>query len=782
MRPEELAARLLTTFLAELDEQVATMNADLLELEVAPGDAERLKSLLRVLHTIKGAARVAGVPLVEEACHGLEASLVDVREGRGRLDAERFRLLRDAADALADAGRRIREGLELDDAPIAGLLHALEAPPAEPGAAATGPAAAGHSALGPAAPKPARPRPTATRFATSESAEPGSAVSGSATPGPAVAGSAAPGSVAKAHAEAPVRVRPEELDTLLKTTVDLLIAKGQIAGRPAELDALHARLRRLSGRWRRAASRLRSAPEQADAPAGVTALLREVEEDLRSVTREAGRLARAIAQTARDLDRATDEVAEAVHRLRLQPFDAACLALPRVIRDVATVSGRLVDLVVEAEDVRVDRAIVDALREPLVHLVRNAVDHGIEPPAERIRAGKPERGTIRVQAVLRGGRLSVSVSDDGRGLDIPAIRAQLEQRGLDVALGERDLLRVLFAGGVSTRKEATAISGRGVGLDVVRATLEGIGGSVDVRWTPGQGTTFVLECPPSPARVRALLAVVNGRIFAVPTAHVERLHRVDPSWIRFAEGRPVLSMSDTSLPFRSLAAILGPPLAAKPIRGPVPVMVLHGGGRRLAVAVDDLLVEQELVFRPLERGRVSLPHVGGGVLLPTGQVALVLNPSGIIDAGLGQVAPVEFELAPGTRVPAAPARHRVLVVDDSITTRTLEQNVLEAAGYDVLTAADGEAAWRLLQEQTVDLIIADIEMPRLDGFGLCRAIRVSERLQELPVILVTALETAEHRARGLEAGADAFLAKSSFDQEMLLETVGQLLGRAPVVP
>src|SRR5690606_20336176 len=348
-------------------------------------------------------------------------------------------------------------------------------------------------------------------------------------------GSAAPGSVAKAHAEAPVRVRPEELDTLLKTTVDLLIAKGQIAGRPAELDALHARLRRLSGRWRRAASRLRSAPEQADAPAGVTALLREVEEDLRSVTREAGRLARAIAQTARDLDRATDEVAEAVHRLRLQPFDAACLALPRVIRDAATVSGRLVDLVVGAEDVRVARAIVDALREPLVHLVRNAVDHGIEPPAERIRAGKPERGTIRVQAVLRGGRLSVSVSDDGRGLDIPAIRAHLEQRGLDVALGERDLLRVLFAGGVSTRKEATAISGRGVGLDVVRATLEGIGGSVDVRWTPGQGTTFVLECPPSPARVRALLAVVNGRIFAVPTAHVERLHRVDPSWIRFAE-------------------------------------------------------------------------------------------------------------------------------------------------------------------------------------------------------------------------------------------------------
>lgn len=727
MSPDELAARLLATFLGELDEQVGVMNADLLGLEAVPGDAERMRSLFRVLHTVKGAARVAGVPLIEQTCHLLEAGLIGLREGKGHLEAGQFRILYTAADALADAGQRIRAGRELQDAPLAVLLRELSMAP--------------ESAELPAL--PATPAPLDAMLAT-------------------------------AHPEGAIRIQPEELDSLLACAGDLLMATGQVAGRPAGVDALQARLNRLAAGWRRAGPRLRLVLERAGVEPVLAEQVHGLADELRAAVREAGALAYEAAQDARALGRITDEVAETVHRLRLRPFGDACQALPRAVRDVAMLAGRVAEIELLGQEVRVDRAVVDALREPLLHLVRNAVDHGIEPPQERLAAGKPEHGMVRVEAILLNGRLSVRVTDDGAGLDIAAIRARLEERGLDIAPNEREIIRALFAGGLSTRDEATAISGRGVGLDVVRATLERIGGSVDVSWTPGQGTTFVLECPPTPARIRALLVTVGAHAFAIPTAHVERLRRVSADEIRYAEGRPVLIHDETPLPLNSLATILGPPLAPKPLSGQAPVIVLRAGENRLAVAVDQLLTEQELVFRPLERGRSLLPHVSGGALLPTGQAALVLNPSGVIAAGLGQTTTVE--VVPAAAAATTPARRRVLVVDDSITTRTLEQSVLEAAGYEVVTAVDGASAWQILQEQGVELVVADIEMPRLDGFGLCEAIRASKRLRDLPIVLVTALETVEHRARGLEAGADAYLAKSSFDQDTLLETIRQLLG------
>lgn len=772
MSSDELAARLLATFLGELDEQVEVMNADLLALEAVPGDVERVRSLFRVLHTVKGAARVAGVPLIEQACHLLEAGLIELREGRGRLDAEHFRTLYMAADALADAGQRIRTGQELQGAPLAVLLKELTTAPLTPVAAPT-----------------SRPGSQLASHPVSQSgslpgSHPTSRTSGSrgpaasttpVTPGAASLPNVHPESaLAAVHSEGVIRVQPEELDALLASAGDLLATTGQVAGRPVRVDALQSRLNRLAAGWRRMGPRLRLALERVEVESALAEQVLGLADELRAAMREAEALARETSQDARTLTRITEEVTETVHRLRLRPFGDACQALPRAVRDVASLAGRVVELELAGQEVRVDRAVVDALREPLLHLVRNAVDHGIEPPKVRLAAGKPEQGMVRVEAALLNSRLSVRISDDGAGLDIEAIRARLEERGLDIAPGEREIIRALFAGGLSTREEATAISGRGVGLDLVRATLERIGGSVDVTWTRGQGTTFVLECPPTPARIRALLVTVGTQAFAIPTAHVERLLRVGPAEIRHAEGRPVLVHDETPLPLSSLAAILGPPLAPQPITEQVPVIILRTGEYRLAIAVDQLLSEQELVFRPLERGRSSLPHISGGALLPTGQAALVLNPSGVAGAGLGQATAVE--VAPTAGATTATARRRVLVVDDSITTRTLEQSVLEAAGYEVVTAVDGVVAWQLLQEQSVDLVVADVEMPRLDGFGLCEAIRASKRYGEIPVILMTALETPEHHARGLEAGADAYLAKSSFDQDMLLETIRQLLG------
>ncbi len=351
--------------------------------------------------------------------------------------------------------------------------------------------------------------------------------------------------------------------------------------------------------------------------------------------------------------------------------------------------------------------MLDGLREAILHLVRNAVDHGIEPPAAREQAGKPRTGTVAVAAAVRGDRIIVTVADDGAGLDVPAIRAQLERRGGPVPTEERDLAPALFAAGVSTRTEATVISGRGVGLDVVRAAVGRIRGNVDVTWVAGRGTTFTLECPPTLATIRALLVAVGPQMLAVPTIHVARLTRVTPQGIKRAEGREVIATPEGPVPLVALARLL-PPLVERPVAGAVPVVTLTAGERRLAVAVDELLAEQEIVLRPMALGQKPLPYLSGATLLGTGRVALVLDPAAIVAAGRGLSAGPGLALAPPK--PAGPAKRRVLVVDDSITTRTLEQR------------------------------------------------------------------TPEHRARGLEVGADAYLGKSSFDQQNLLDTIGQLLG------
>ena len=423
-----------------------------------------------------------------------------------------------------------------------------------------------------------------------------------------------------------------------------------------------------------------------------------------------------------------------------------------------------------------DRAVLDGMREAVLHLVRNAVDHGLEPPAERRAAGKPEAGELRVCAALHGEQLTVTVSDDGRGLDTNAIRGQLQRRGLPVPDTDAELALAVFEAGFSTRASATEISGRGVGLDVVRSIMTRLRGDVRVQWTRGRGTTFRLESPITLATQRVLFVDAGGQTLAIPTAAIARLHRVEVATLPRIDGRPALpTPAAAPVPLVSLAALLGPPLAVRPPEELALVVSIEVGERRLALVVDAFGDEEEIVVRPIEhRGARPLPQLAGAAMLADGRIALVLNPAALAAPSLARgrrAASVE------AAAPAPRARPRILVVDDSITTRTLEESVLTGAGFDVLTAVDGADGWKLLQEHGADLVLTDIEMPRMDGVALCEAVRASRRFAQLPVVLVTSLESAADRARGLDAGADAYIVKSGFDQEELLTLVRQLLGR-----
>ncbi|MCA1657402.1 MAG: response regulator, partial [Actinobacteria bacterium] len=399
-----------------------------------------------------------------------------------------------------------------------------------------------------------------------------------------------------------------------------------------------------------------------------------------------------------------------------------------------------------------------------MHLVRNAVDHGLETDAERRAAGKPEQGTIGVTIALRGDRLRLTIDDDGRGLDPAAIRRALERRGRAVPNDLASLQRTIFDDGLSTREQTTTLSGRGVGLGIVRVSVERVGGTVDVTSAVGRGTTFILEVPLSIATLRAITVEVDGALFGIPSAFVSRVDRIEARAIARVDGRAMLTTGGAPTPVTTLATLLGPPFAEPAVDDELQIVTVEMGSRRLGLVVDELLDERELVLRPLEHaGAAASALTIGSALLGDGQVVLVLG-----------VAVLMSDSAPGVTLAAPtadrfePSSRRILVVDDSITSRTLEQSVLSAAGYDVVTAVDGLEGWRLVERGDIALVVSDVEMPHLDGFGLCERIRASARSASLPVILVTSLDQPEQRARGLEAGADAYVTKSGFDQDILL--------------
>jgi two-component system chemotaxis sensor kinase CheA len=729
---DALAARLLVTFLGEFEEQLLVMNADLLALEGEPADPERLKSLFRVAHTLKGAARAAQVPEVEGACHALESLLAAARDGKVALKAAHFERLFSAADALADAQVRLTAGESLSGAAVGKVAVAL--------------AGAGLDAA----------------FTTASRAPKAAGRADGAVP------AALP---ALRRTDGQVRVGAEMLDSVLAAAGQLFVVGGSAATRPARAEAMREAAARASARWRRSARGLRLVLERAGASPSETQALADVDAELRRLAQDADHLAGELTKDARALARVSDDMLGGVRRLRMRPFSDACESLPRAIRDLAASQGKEAQLKIDGGEVLADRAVLDGLREALLPLVRNAVDHGIEAPAARAGAGKSRSGQVTVAAALRADRIVVTVSDDGAGLDVAAIRALLVRRGLPIPSDEREMVRAIFDGGLTTNAEVTKISGRGVGLDIVRAAVAGIRGSIEVAWQAGAGTTFALTCPPVLASIRALLVTVGSQVLAIPVSHVERVLRVRPEDMRRGEGQDLLA-GERPIPLVALARLM-PPLPERPVSGVVAAAVLVAGERRLAVVVDELTEAREIMLQPLRHGPDPLPLISGAAMLDTGRVALILDPAAVVAAGLSLRTPgvVRAEAAAG------PARRTVLVVDDSLTTRTLEQSILEAAGYDVVTAADGVEGWRAIQERGADAVVADIEMPRMDGFALCEAIRSAKRLTRLPVILVTALETPEHRARGLAVGADAYIGKSSFDQKNLLDTLRQLLAQ-----
>jgi two-component system chemotaxis sensor kinase CheA len=727
----EEMAKLVAQYVVEAADEVDEAGKLVLALEANPSDAAALNSLFRAAHSLKGSGMTYGLSAVSDVAHQMETVLAAVRDGRIAAAARVTNALLTGIDALKDLFARAGQGKPVDKAPegVLRLLHDVAA----------------NITTADVAPDPAH-----------------------ATSAPRV----------QVPATETIRVRLNKLDRLVNLAGELTIVRNawEAAGQGSEGHAAAAvALRRQWQSLRDQLRRLRQGQEQLreqgwiDEYEAFGARLNALSEELEAASTR-------VVAAASAAQAATAALQDAVMNIRMVPVAALFNTAPRMLRDLTADKQKSIDLQVSGEDTELDKRLLEMMTDPLMHLLRNAADHGIEPIAERIAAGKPQAGVIQLSAEHRGGHIMIILRDDGRGMDPRKLAATAVARGL---VAERDAERLsteqahalIFHPGFSTKEEVTAISGRGVGMDVVQSNIDALKGRIEVESAPGIGTTFRVLLPLSLSVIQVVLVDTGGRSFCLPATAIAEIIRVAGGDARLDDGKATVRYRDRDVPILRLSDLLGfenhRPLAESEI------VIATGLEGTVGFVVDRAVAEQTVLVKQLGKLLKRVPHVAGATVLSSGRVAVILDMHSLAIAALrhgGQWVDV---------LPSAAAevpRRTLLVVDDSLTTRELIRGLLEAAGYDVVTARHGREAWDLLQTSTrPDLVVSDVSMPEMDGYQLTSKIKGDERLSRLPVVLVTSLSKPEEEARGMEAGADAYIVKGAFNQTGLLARVEALI-------
>jgi len=726
---EDFRAKLLVTFQAEHKEHLEFIRAFLAKAQEGPSSPGELDEAFRRAHSLKGAARAVDLPPIQSLANGVETLFSRVREKKLILDKPALKAVAAALDACEDA--------------LAGLLGAGPALDHRPAIAAIEDFLGNQRSVLPPAPAAAVPEPLPAADAPS------------------------------APAPETLRISAVSLDRLLKSS-DQMLAESRRQNRvKGELAELGRQLAELKNEWsltRRAAATslttLASDPEHAR----VVRFLDYAERAIHALTRQTRAAAVLQQRGSWALGLQARELQDDVRQARMVTAESVFTSFRKMTRDLAREEGKEVELTLAGMEISADREVLQVLKDPVMHMLRNALSHGIETPARREAAGKSREGSISLKLEASGNRLTVTVDDDGRGLDLPRVRELSRKRGLLPSdATDEDLRRVIFAPGFSTSRAITELSGRGMGLSVVSETVRRFQGELSVPPKPGAGMRVVISVPLTVSTHRLLLVACGGRTFGLPASAVERLLRVKVADIASVEGKPALIVDGRAVSLKSLALVLG---LEKAPGATIPVVILRSGSQRAAVGVDELLFEREAVIKPLTGPAGRVPLVSGAILMEDGSLALVLQAEKLMEAFREQPAAAFDQGEAPAEAKKAPV---ILVADDSITTRTLEKSILEAHGYTVVTAVDGMEALNRLRGGVFDLLIADVQMPRMDGFELLSEVKKDARLANIPVIMVTSLESKQDQERGLSLGADAYIVKGKFDQQEILNVIRQLL-------
>jgi two-component system chemotaxis sensor kinase CheA len=583
-----------------------------------------------------------------------------------------------------------------------------------------------------------------------------------------------------------MRVEPQKLDALMKQAGELTVAKIRVARRLTQIEELVT----LCEEWSReilAAHRSVDANRHGEAraePQRMAALLQRDREHIDRLGTLVNDLRTAAYEDSDRLDSVVTTLEESIRNIRLLPLGTIFQLFPRMVRDLARDQAKEVQLIIEGGETTADKRILEEMKDPLMHMLRNAIDHGLETPEERQRCGKPRLGTIHLRARLTSSKLVIEVVDDGRGLDLERVKATALRRGVRreddlAAMTPAQIQALIFAPGFSTSPLVTDVSGRGVGLDVVSANVERLKGSIQVESALGHGCTLRICLPRALAATRVLIVMADQRPYALPIEYVHTTRLVSLQEIFPIEGMETIVVDGKPVSLTPLSALLGissHAAAVKESKPPEPekprsCIIVSVGEEQIGLFVDALLDEQEVVVKPHAGVLKRVRNVSGATILGTGEVCMVLSPPDLLQSMRKRPARVLREPSP----PTPQRKYAVLLVEDSITTRTQEKRILESAGYEVVTAVNGVDALQKLSGRAFDAIVSDVEMPSMDGLTLTERVRCEPKYNELPIILVTSLASEEDKRRGVEVGANAYIAKPTFDQALLLDTLRRLI-------
>lgn len=789
MTPDQMRdASLFELFTLEAEAQTQVLSSGLLALERDPTQAEYLEACMRAAHSLKGAARIVGVDFGVSVSHVMEDCLVSAQEGRLYLQPEHIDallqgtdfLMRIATPGVSDIGQADIDGyVERMNTLLsqgAGALRtaAVPTPSADDALLA--------SAMALTLPVSSGPEPLLSvqelvaQAALAEAAPEVEALNQA----PAAAPSAPrQNRRATEGGERVLRVTAERLNSLLDLSSKSLVESQRIKPYLANMQ----RLKRIQGSSSRALDDLETTfgeaglqPEAQKALDEARRLLAEAQQMLIHQTAELDEFGWMSSQRAQSLY-------DTALACRMRPFADVLSGQARMVRDLGRELGKQVRLEIEGEKTQVDRDVLEKLEAPLTHLLRNAVDHGIEMPERRLAAGKSADGLIILRASHQAGQLVVELIDDGGGVDLEKLRANIIKRQLSPAdtaaqLSEEELLTFLFLPGFSLREKVTEISGRGVGLDAVHDMIRQLRGVVVLHQKTGEGSRFVMEVPLTLSVVRSLVVEVGGEAYAFPLAHIERMSDVHSDDIVQLEGRQHFWYEGRHVGLVAASQLLQRP-ANQNTEGVLKVVVIRERDAVYGVAVERFIGERTLVVLPLDPRLGKVQDISAGALLDDGSAVLIIDVEDMLRSvekllNTGRLERIDRR----NRQVDAVARKRVLVVDDSLTVRELQRKLLVNRGYEVAVAVDGMDGWNALRAEDFDLLITDIDMPRMDGIELVTLLRRDTRLQSLPVMVVSYKDREEDRRRGLDAGADYYLAKASFHDDALLDAVAELIGDA----
>ena len=736
-------SKFLARFVEEAREHCSRISDGLLNLEKAPGDAETINALFRSAHTIKGSSRMMKLSGVTELAHKMEDILDAVRGGKIPLAASVSDSLFRGVDALSAMLERITAGDTSVEAPeelCAELALAAAIPAAGDEIMASAPLAAAPSVQ-------SAPLVPPVEHITTAASEP------------------APVSTStKARQVDYLRINAAKIDDLIRLMGEIVSEQGR----------LRRHIGRLSDIERATARHLKSVAGQLQTGGNEHESLNESGAALQLSLRQS---VRAMSAASLMQDHLIGDLQETSLRMRMQPLSTVFDPLRRTVRDLAHEQGKDIDFVVEGGDTELDRKIIDRIGDSLMHMIRNSLDHGLETAEERVAAGKTPKGTINLSAFYDSGCVTISLGDDGRGLSVEKIREKAVAKRLFEAdtlagMSRAEITDLIFMPGFSTSPIITDLSGRGVGMDVVRKSIvDELKGTIIIETKEGSGTTFLLRLPLNLAVFPLFLVSTGGKTCALPATSLVEMLLVQRREIIEIVNKRAIRLREQIVPVENLAALIRLPQEPVSETSEALIVIIRDGEEKLGLVVDEIIGREEMVVKPLPLHLQNLRMVSGVTIGEQDSIINILH--------IPELIRQAREIAePGRQRLAAREDHAatVLVVDDSINTREIEKSILEAYGYTVVTAEDGEEAFEMTRETLFDLVITDVEMPRLDGFSLTERLRADDRYRNVPVIIVTSREKDEDKRRGITVGANAYIVKGAFDQSNLIETVRSLIG------